>query len=106
MELADAVFYQLLRKPAAILIAGSSKLDQSCFPQHNPLIRGAQGGEPQARGRASTWQGHVEVQAEDQGSAVSVLLLVLEVDKKSLAQDPCLLHVDEPSDHIFRNLLL
>lgn len=84
MELADAVFYQLLWKSAAILIASSSKLDQSCFPQHNPLVRGAQGGEPQARGRASTWQGHVEMQAEDQGSAVSVLLLVLGVDKKQL----------------------
>jgi len=106
MELADAVFYQLLWKPAAILIASASKLDQSCFPQHNPLVHGAQGGEPQARGRASTWQGHVEMQAEDQSSAVSVLLLVLGVDKNQLAQDPCLLCADKPSDHISRNLLL
>ncbi|CAM9779853.1 unnamed protein product [Bubo scandiacus] len=52
MELADAVFYQLLWKTAAILIASSSKLDRSCFPQHNPLVHGAQRGEPQAHGRA------------------------------------------------------
>lgn len=88
MELADAVFYQLLWKPAAILIASSSKWDQSRFPQHNPLVHGAQGGEPQARGRVSTWLGHVEMQAEDQSSAVSVLLLVLGVDKNQPAQDP------------------
>lgn len=88
MELADAVFYQLLWKPAAILIASSGKWDQSCFPQHNPLVHGAQGGEPQARGRISTWYGHVEMQAEDRSSAVSVLLLVLGVDKNQPAQNP------------------
>lgn len=76
MQLADAVFYQLLWTPAAILIASSSKLEQSCFPQHNPLVYGEQGGEPQARGRASTWQGlHMAGPRGDasQGSAVAVL---------------------------------
>lgn len=44
-------FYHLLWKPAAHLIDGSSKLNQTCFPQHNHLLHGAQFGEPQVCGR-------------------------------------------------------
>lgn len=56
-ELADAVFYQLLWKPAAILIISSSSIGQV-------LLLSAQPCWPQSTGwtTSSTWQGHVEME--------------------------------------------
>lgn len=55
-ELADAVFYQLLWKPAAILIISCSRIGQVLLPSAQPSW-------PQSTGwtTSSTWQGHVEM---------------------------------------------
>lgn len=96
-ELADAVFYQLLWKPAAILIISSSRIGQVLLPSAQPRW-------PRGTGwTCSTWQGHVE--RDPVARAVQALFCFW---FWLLIRNSCLrilLPADEPSDHIFRNLL-